>query len=121
MTKEEVKRASERVEHAKSLIDEIDKIELVIENLDIAIKPPAGLSTPKKPRKLSMWFGNKTVPAGYDTQKKASVMLFDSDTMPAAGVELPIDEDFLRRLKNYFQDKLEKKQSELSDMELHEG
>ncbi|MBQ8806476.1 MAG: hypothetical protein IJZ68_08485 [Bacteroidaceae bacterium] len=121
MTREEVQRASERVDKAKSLIEEIQNLELLVENLDIAVKPPVGLGDPKKPRGISAWFGNKPISEGYEKKQRAAIILFDTHTMPTAGIELPVDEDFLRRLKNYFAERLEKRQQQLADMDLHEG
>jgi hypothetical protein len=102
MTTEQLKKANE-------VQKEIDKIEETFKMLDSTIKWEEGMSSPVK---SFIRLINTSLKFGEEPQ--AHVLLFRG--AGAYGSDIPVDLDFLKCLRSYFQDRLDEKKKELGDI-----
>jgi hypothetical protein len=102
MTAEQLKKANE-------IQKEIDKIEETFKMLDSTIKWEEGMSSPVK---SFIRLINASLKFGEEPQ--AHVLLFRGTG--AYGSDIPVDLDFVKYLRSYFQDRLDEKKKELGDI-----
>lgn len=102
MTAEQLKKANE-------IQKEIDQITETFNTLDSTIKWEEGIQDPVKSFirliNTSLKFGE---------EPKAHVILFRG--AGTYGTDIPVDLDFVKYLRAYFQDRLDKKKKELGDI-----
>jgi hypothetical protein len=102
MTTEQLKKANE-------IQKEIDRIDETFKMLDSTIKWEEGRGSPAK---SFLRLINASLKFGEETQ--AHVLLFRGAS--AYGEDIPVDLDFLKCLRSYFQDRLNEKKKELGDI-----
>lgn len=102
MTTEQLKKANE-------IQEEIEKLNKVFSMLDSTITYEEDRNTPIKTF-IRMINGRMKM----REEDKAHVILFRGSTY--SGEDIPVDLDFLKCLRSYFQDRLDEKKKELGDI-----
>lgn len=99
----------EQLNRANEIQKEIDQLNEVFSTLDATITYEEDLNTPIK---SFIRLINGKLKQGEPS--KAHVILFRDNKL--VGQDIPVDLDFLKCLRSYFQDRLDKKKKELGDI-----